>query len=66
MIVEIKEIEDQEKYEINGKLVYKDKSGIWQCDSELSRTEKEAFKKFAQSWGTNNKEGFNGEAHNFH
>lgn len=66
MIVEIKEIEDQEKYEINGKLVYKDKSGNWQCGYELSRTEKEAFKKFAKSWGDNNKEGFNGEAHNFH
>jgi hypothetical protein len=66
MIVEIKEIEHQEKYEINGKLVYKDQSGNWQCHSELSRTEKEAFKKFAKSWGDCDKEGFNGEAHNIH
>ena len=66
MIVEIKEIEHQEKYEINEKLVYKDQFGNWQCQCELSRTEKEAFKKFAKSWGDNNKEGFNGEAHNFH
>lgn len=50
MIVEIKEIENQEKYEINGKLVYKDKDGYWQCHGELSRTEKEAFRKFAASW----------------
>jgi len=66
MIVEIKEIEHQEKYEINEKLVYKDQFGNWQCQCELSRTEKEAFKKFAKSWEDNNKEGFNGEAHNFH
>jgi len=66
MIVEIKEIEHQEKYEINEKLVYKDQFGNWQCQCELSRTEKEAFKKFAKSWEDNNREGFNGEAHKIH
>lgn len=54
MIVEIKEIKSQEKYEINGKIVYKDASGNWQCHCELSRTEKEAFKKYAESWGASN------------
>ncbi|MDW8848774.1 hypothetical protein SD960_01620 [Flavobacterium sp. MMLR14_040] len=66
MMVEIKEIRYKEKYEINEKLVYKDQSGNWQCHSELSRTEKEAFKKFAKSWGDSNKEDLNGEAHNIH
>ncbi len=39
------QIKDKAKYEINGKLIYKDQAGKWQCHSILLPTEKEAFKK---------------------
>jgi S-adenosylmethionine hydrolase len=43
--VEIKNI-DNCQYEINGKLIYKDKLGNWQSEIELSQIEKVAFKSY--------------------
>jgi len=45
MEIEIMQIKDKAKYEINGKLIYKDQAGKWQCHSILLPIEKEAFKK---------------------
>lgn len=47
MEVKITQIKDKAKYEINGKLVYKDQMGNWQCHNELSPIEKEAFRRLA-------------------
>ena len=47
MEVEITQIKDKSKYEINGKLIFKDQMGNWQCYNELLPIEREAFKKLA-------------------
>lgn len=47
MEVKITQIKDKAKYEINGKLIYKDQLGNWQCHDELLQTERDAFKKLA-------------------
>ncbi|SNR92481.1 hypothetical protein [Flavobacterium sp. ov086] len=48
MTVEITSIENNKEYEINGKLVFMDQSGNWQCDVELSQIEKTALKSYTQ------------------
>lgn len=47
MAVEIIQIKVNAKYEINGKLIYKDQMGNWLCHNELLPIEKEAFKRLA-------------------
>lgn len=46
--VEIKNINNGLRYEINGKLIYKDELGNWQSEGELSEIEKTAFKSYTQ------------------
>ncbi|MCD0469776.1 hypothetical protein [Flavobacterium sp. JAS] len=48
MTVEIKPIEVNKEYKVNGKLVFIDQSGNWQSDSELSQLEKTAFRSYVQ------------------
>jgi hypothetical protein len=47
MVVKITLIKEKYKYEINGKLIYKDQVGKWQCYDALLPPEREAFKKLA-------------------
>lgn len=46
MNVEIKPIQDNEQYEVNGHLVFKDSLGNWSCKHDLSEKELRAFKKY--------------------
>lgn len=46
MNVEIKPIVDNEKYEVNGHLVYKDSLGNWSCKHDLSEKDLRAFKNY--------------------